>query len=86
MATNPNDTAHPEIATNGQMHDSGNLYGDTYSYGGLTKREHMAIEFACAIASTLNPETSLTARGATTVVREGLMLADELIKQLNEQK
>lgn len=52
-------------------------------YEGLTKREHMAIEFTKAILSTgtaLKPGTS-----NETICLTALSIADELIKQLNNE-
>ena len=53
-------------------------------YFGLTKREHMAIEFTKAIltaGNSLKPNTS-----NETICIAGITLADELIKQLNQTK
>lgn len=45
---------------------------------GLTKREHMAIEFTKAIIG--NPTT----KDVVKICADALMVADELIKQLNQ--
>lgn len=67
MKTNPNEHAFVQ---------NGNLKG-------LTKREHMAIEFTKALVSYSG---TINAHDIPSTVERGIKIADELIKQLNDEK
>lgn len=45
--TNSEEKAHPEITTDEAMDRNQNSYGNTYSYGGLTKREYFPVPHHC---------------------------------------
>jgi len=52
-------------------------------YQGLSIREHMAIEFTKAMVSFGG---TMNGHDVETTVRRGIAIADELIKQLNNEK
>lgn len=92
MATKGNEPITPCMYT--KIGDGENDYqplkdgqktGWEIKFGGLTKREHMAIEFTKAVLS--NNEGIYNFRSEETEVkfctRIGIKVADELIKQLN---
>lgn len=79
MNTNPNDSANPEIHTDDQHSQlDGSVYSNTYSFGGLTKREYFA---AIALQGLLAANYSDMQGNTITAVQH----ADDLIKQLNKE-
>jgi len=84
MKTNPNDPTSPttEIGINGEV-----VQGF-----GFTKREHIAIEFTKALASSESfinqyiEDNGVYGDTFKGIVKNGLALADELIKQLNKDE
>lgn len=74
--TNPNDTVNPKIETDFSRHTG----GDTYSSGGLTKREYFAIMIMQGISA--NPDfVGLSFRAA----KDAVTGAEALIKELNDE-
>lgn len=55
-------------------------------FAGLTKREHMAIEFTKALLS--NPSLTFNGEKQTiyNAVKDGVFAADELVKHLNTEQ
>lgn len=79
----PNGPAMPQIATHGQMHESGNLYGDTYSYGGLSIRAELAAMAMQGILSSWPPNKPISYE---YVGMRSVGFADALIAELNKEK
>lgn len=86
METNGNAPSQPQIGTHGQMHESGNLYGDTYSIGGMTIRQ----QFAMAAMQGLLANTAVTFPFGYPELIKGVAIdavshADALIAALNKE-
>lgn len=82
MKTNPNDSAHPEVFTDDKFSKTnGAVYSDTYSTGGLTKREYFAAMALQGLLASVKEEWELRGIdfGETAV-----MHADSLIAGLNK--
>jgi hypothetical protein len=80
--TNPNDKAQPEIYTTFDFADAARekAYGDTYSEGGLTKREYFA---GLAMQGILSSNSD---RGEFAVAKMAIRFTDALIDKLNENQ
>jgi hypothetical protein len=83
MQTNGNDPSQP--VTRVDYDEQGMVY---YPENGLTKREHMAIEFTKALIAGNNWEHNYETgkKCLTSTCRQGVRIANELIKQLNAEK
>lgn len=74
----------PNSAANGYGFTTAN--GDSHvNEAGLTKREHMAIEFTKAIVTSLKNADAMAEFAIENICKNGLKITDELIKQLNEK-
>lgn len=63
-------------------------YGtDNYDVKGITLKQHMVIEFAKALISTLDWNRDVLDNGLIqTTVTKAIILSNEVIKQLNEDE
>lgn len=78
--TNSEEKAHPEITTDEAMDRNQNSYGNTYSYGGLTKREYFA---AMAMQGILISDESQPYK---YIAQNACIMADALINALNQKE
>jgi hypothetical protein len=80
MKTEGNDRVSPKIQTD-QAYDSNelNMYGNTYSTGGLTKREYFA-------AMPMQGYSSKNMWGSADIAKYAVETADALINALNQNK
>jgi hypothetical protein len=83
--TEPNDSAHPVIETE-HSHDwdgGGESYSNTYSTGGLTKREYFAAMAIQGILPTLKHAVSRVEM--ENIASDAVDVADYLIEALNKE-
>lgn len=87
MKTEPNDKAHPEIVTD-QAYDSidSKVYSNTYSYGGLTKREHFASMAMQGMLANYRPAdfSGGQVEMVKSIAETSCEMADLLIAALNQ--
>lgn len=81
--TNANEPAFPEVTTAPAYTSDRELYADTSSTGGLTKREHFALESMKAILGNQHgldwPSEDALLQNVPRLAR---LLADELLAEL----
>ncbi len=80
MKTNPNDSAFPEIYTDIDVNNP-DKPGDTYSTGGMTKREYFA---AKAMQGMLTNELLSGPEENEAIAKDAVNAADKLIAELNK--
>ena len=79
-----NESAHPEIETDPVcLNRDGELYGRTYSFGGMTLREHYA---GLAMQGILACPGITSMPGASSLAQAAVNNADRLIEELAKEK
>lgn len=79
--TNRDESAAPEIYTQSASSAGGTPYSDTYSVGGLTKREHFA---AMAMQGRVANAIIVSTADYSDLADDAVILADALIEALNK--
>ena len=79
-----NESAFPEITTDKERDVYDNVYGNTYSYGGLTIRQQFAAMAMQGILSSCDPDNNPFISPVDCAV-QSVKCADALINELNKQ-